>query len=105
MVSKTNHSGEASHHGPWGVASGQFQVPFQALAFGPQLATESTRFWARRLHAYADWMTTMAQCTTPAEVMQAQSQFIARTQEDYAAESAALTKLASNAASDSASGG
>jgi hypothetical protein len=54
------------------------------------------RFWAKRLHAYADWMTTMARSTTPAHMMEAQSQFVAHTQADYVSESARLATLARN---------
>jgi hypothetical protein len=58
-----------------------------------RLALEAARFWARRMHAYADQMETLAGCTTPDEMAAAQTRFIERMRDDYAAESKALGDL------------
>ena len=101
MVNKKANSSETHEPAPWSVPF----APVQGFTFAPELITESTRFWAQRLHAYADWMTTMAQCTTPTQMMEAQSRFIARAQQDYVSETAMLAKLASKGASGGAVGG
>ena len=58
-----------------------------------RLALEAARFWARRMHAYADQMETLAACTSPDEMAAAQTRFIERMREDYVAESKALGEL------------
>jgi hypothetical protein len=80
------------------AANGQFTWPdtasvANAFSIAPQLISESTQFWGRRLHGYADWMSAMTQCMTPAQLIEAQTQFFARTQQDYAKESAMFATM------------
>ncbi len=63
------------------------------LVVSQRLALEAARFWARRMHAYADQMEALAACTSADEVATAQSRFIERMREDYTAESEALSAL------------
>ena len=65
-----------------------------------RIALEATRFWARRMRAYADQMEQLASCSEPNQLVQAQAHFIERLQEDYATEGAALTRLLSEPKSD-----
>lgn len=58
-----------------------------------RLALEAARFWARRMHAYADQMEALAACATPDDLAQAQTRFIERMRDDYAEESKALGAL------------
>lgn len=62
-----------------------------------RIALEAARFWARRMHAYADQMETLCKCTTADDLINAQRGFIDRMQQDYAEESAAFTQLMSSA--------
>ena len=64
-----------------------------SFAVSQRLALEAARFWARRMHAYADQVETLAKCTTPDEMAAAQTRFIERMRDDYAAESKALGAL------------
>ena len=68
-----------------------------SFAASQRLALEAARFWARRMHAYADQMETLCKCTSPDELMKAQRGFIDRMQQDYAEESATFTHLLSSA--------
>lgn len=58
-----------------------------------RFALEAARFWARRMHAYADQMEALAACATPDDMANAQKRFIDRMRDDYAAESAEVQKL------------
>jgi hypothetical protein len=58
-----------------------------------RFALEAARFWARRMHAYADQMEVLANCRSADDVAGAQTRFIERMREDYAAESEALGEL------------
>ena len=60
-----------------------------------RFALEAARFWARRMRAYADQMETLAGCTSPDDVANAQTRFIERMRDDYAAESQAIGALLS----------
>jgi hypothetical protein len=64
---------------------------------GQKLALEATRFWARRMRAYADQMEALTKCADPGQVVEAQRTFIERMQEDYAKESAHFAELLSAA--------
>ena len=64
-----------------------------SLVASQRLALEAARFWARRMHAYADQMEALAACATADEVAAAQTRFIERMREDYVAESEALGAL------------
>jgi hypothetical protein len=55
-----------------------------------RIALEAARFWARRMHAYADQMETIASCASPDEFANAQTRFLERMRDDYAAESEAI---------------
>lgn len=65
----------------------------QSFAASQRVVLEAARFWARRMHAYADQMETLAHCATPDEFAQAQTQFIHRLRDDYRAESKTLSAL------------
>src|SRR5262245_14582693 len=58
-----------------------------------KLALQTTRFWARRLHAYADQMEEMSRCSSPDEFMTAQRHFLERMRADYADETSAFADL------------
>ena len=58
-----------------------------------RMALEAARFWARRMHAYADQMEALAACSSPDQFIGAQTRFVERLQDDYAAESAAFTQI------------
>lgn len=62
-----------------------------------RFALEAARFWARRMHAYADQMETLAHCSNADDFTKAQTRFVERLQQDYADESAAFTDLMSSA--------
>ncbi|WP_395644741.1 phasin family protein [Terricaulis sp.] len=62
-----------------------------------RFALEAARFWARRLHAYADQMETLAHCSNVDEFTNAQTRFVERLQRDYAEEGAAFTDLLGSA--------
>lgn len=65
----------------------------QSFAASQRVALEAARFWARRMHAYADQMETLARCGTPNEFARAQTEFIDRLREDYSAESKVIAQL------------
>jgi hypothetical protein len=58
-----------------------------------RMALEAARFWARRLHAYADQMEALACCSSADEVAAAQTRFLERMRDDYAHESEAIGEL------------
>lgn len=62
-----------------------------------RLALEATKFWARRMRAYADQMEELAGCRSADDVAGAQTRFLDRLREDYAAESEAIGELLSSA--------
>ncbi|MBL8549226.1 MAG: phasin family protein [Hyphomonadaceae bacterium] len=62
-----------------------------------KLAAEATRFWARRMRAYADQMETLTKCADAGQMLEAQRSFIERMQEDYAKESSQFSELISQA--------
>lgn len=64
-----------------------------SLLMSQRIALEATRFWARRMRAYADQMETLAGCSSPDDIAHAQTRFLERMRDDYAAESEAITAL------------
>ena len=64
-----------------------------SFAVGQRIALEAARFWARRMHAYADQMEAFAACTSADELARVQTHFIERMRDDYAAESKVLGEL------------
>lgn len=58
-----------------------------------RLALEATRFWARRVRAYVDQMETLASCASPTDFVSAQTRFLERLKDDYAAESEVFTEI------------
>lgn len=64
-----------------------------SLLISQRMALEAARFWARRLHAYADQMETLAQCSTPGDFAAAQTKFLERMRDDYREESEAVGEL------------
>ena len=77
-------------------------APLNANSFlvSQRVALEAARFWARRMHAYADQMEALCKCTSADDLMKAQRGFIDRMQQDYAEESAAFTQLLSAEAAE-----
>jgi hypothetical protein len=69
-----------------GPAAGSFVV-------SQRFALEAAKFWARRMRAYADQMETLASCSTPDDFAGAQTRFLERMRDDYAAESQAIGAL------------
>jgi hypothetical protein len=64
-----------------------------SFAMSQRIALEAARFWARRMRAYADQMETLAACTSPDDFAGAQTRFLERMRDDYAAESQAIGAL------------
>ena len=64
-----------------------------SLVVSQRLAIEAARFWARRMHAYADQMEALVGCASADDVAVAQTRFIERMRDDYVAESEALGSL------------
>jgi hypothetical protein len=62
-----------------------------------RLAFEAAKFWARRMRAYADQMEELANCRSADDVAGAQTRFLDRMRDDYAAESEAFGQLLSSA--------
>lgn len=63
-----------------------------------KFAFEAAKFWARRMRAYADQMEELANCRSADDLAGAQTRFIDRMRDDYAAESEAFGQLLSAAA-------
>lgn len=64
-----------------------------SLVVSQRFAIEAARFWARRMHAYADQMEALVACASADDVAAAQTRFIERMREDYVAESETLGAL------------
>jgi hypothetical protein len=64
-----------------------------SLLMSQRIALESAKFWARRMHAYADQMETLSTCSSPDDFAGAQTRFLERMRDDYAAESEAIGAL------------
>jgi hypothetical protein len=64
-----------------------------SLMMSQRLALEATRFWARRMRAYADQMEQLVSVRSPEDVANLQTRFLDRMREDYAAESEAISSL------------
>jgi hypothetical protein len=63
------------------------------------LIQENMRFWARRLHAYADWILATSASASAEEIMAAQKTFLAQTQQDYTRQGTVLAEIMTSAAS------
>jgi hypothetical protein len=63
-----------------------------------RFALEAAKFWARRMHAYADQMEVLASCRSPDDLAGAQTRFLERMREDYATEGEAIGELLSSVA-------
>ena len=61
-----------------------------------RFALEAAKFWARRMHAYADQMEVLASCRSPDDLAGAQTRFLERMREDYATEGEAIGELLSS---------
>ncbi len=88
---ETNGNGAMADAGELLAALGA--PTLNAVAVSQKLALETTKFWTRRLHAYADQMAILVQCTRPDQLVVAQAQFIERMQEDYVAEREAMAGI------------
>jgi hypothetical protein len=82
------------------VVAALHKPALKSFAISQKLALETTKFWTKRMHAYADQMAMLVQCTRPDQLMVAQAQFIERMQEDYVAEREALSSILLPAESD-----
>ncbi len=58
-----------------------------------RFALEAARFSALRMRAYADQMEALAKCQNASDLIAAQQAFVARLQQDYAAEGEAMQQL------------
>ena len=71
-----------------------FQAPAaNSFLLSQKLALEAARFWARRAHAYAEQMQTLAACREPEQFVGAQTRFFERLREDYASEGEVIANL------------
>ena len=84
------------HEGVEAVAN-FLQSPTTGFLVSQKLAVEATRFWARRMRAYADQMEALTKCSDAGQMIEAQRNFIERMQEDYVKESSHFTELLSAA--------
>jgi hypothetical protein len=90
MTSKrTNGAREASDSVSSIFAAMQMPTA-NSLVMSQRIALESARFWARRMHAYADQMEALVSCRSPDDLATVQTQFLERMRDDYAAESQAI---------------
>ncbi|HYD86962.1 MAG TPA: phasin family protein [Vitreimonas sp.] len=64
-----------------------------SIVASQRVALETARFWARRMHAYADQMEMLAGCSSPDEFARAQTRFIERMRDDYTDENRKLSAL------------
>lgn len=64
-----------------------------SFVMSQRLALEATRFWARRMRAYADQMEQLVSARSPDDLASLQTRFLDRMREDYAAESEAITAM------------
>jgi len=69
-----------------------------------RVALEAARFWARRMHAYADQMEMLARCASPKDFARVQTDFIERMRDDYAEETKAVQSLLAQPARDGEAG-
>lgn len=100
MTAKQNGAQSAETNPMFSMAAMMAAPAANSVAVSQKLALETARFWARRMRAYADQMEMLAGCSNPNQLVAAQAQFIARMQEDFAAESAAMQDILTTAASD-----
>lgn len=99
---KLPNSPEGAAFGLNGVASLMSNAASSPMRMTQTLTQEGLRFWARRMHAYADWADAAARSATPEQFLAAQNAFFTRAQEDYAQESAAVAEVIASAASPAA---
>jgi hypothetical protein len=95
MANKRNNGGNGS---PDSVSSlvDIMQTPAaNTFLVSQRFALEAARFWARRMHAYADQMEVLATCRSTDDIAGAQTRFLERMREDYAVESEAIGSLLS----------
>ncbi len=64
-----------------------------SFVMSQRFALEAVRFWARRMRAYADQMEVLAGCSSADDLAQAQTRFLDRMRDDYAAETQAMTAM------------
>jgi Phasin protein len=109
MTTKRNGNGNGAGNGE---GAGNGADPVRALGAylaspgaagllaSQKIALEATRFWARRMRAYADQLDVLARCTEPMQVVSAGASFVQRMQEDYAEEGRAVAELIKAAPAD-----
>lgn len=68
-------------------------VAINSFRLSQHIALEAAKFWARRMHAYADQFEALVACAQPTDLVEAQSRFIQRMQDDYVAERETLTTI------------
>ena len=85
-----------AHSADYDLSAAASLFPATAMngfALSQRVALEAARFWARRMRAYADQMETLASCATPNQFVTAQTSFLEKLKDDYAAESEALSEI------------
>lgn len=91
MTNAKRNRGADTASDPITSMTGFFQSPAgNSFLLSQRMALEATHFWARRMRAYADQFEALAGCTSANEFVQAQSRFLERMRDDYAAETQAV---------------
>jgi len=93
MTSKRNNGAQAAPDTVLGMFTALQAPAANSFLMTQRIALESAKFWARRMRAYADQMETLANCSSPDDLASAQTRFLDRMREDYAAESKAISTL------------
>jgi hypothetical protein len=96
-MASTRASKSNGHQGIEAMANFLQSPAANGFLVSQKIALEATRFWARRMRAYADQMEALTKCADASQVMDAQRSFIERMQEDYAKESSHFAELLSAA--------
>lgn len=97
-AARTKTNGNGSGHESLELMANFLQSPAaNGFVVSQKLALEATRFWARRMRAYADQMEALTKCADAGQLMEAQRHFIERMQEDYAKESSHFAEVLSAA--------
>jgi hypothetical protein len=96
MATKRNGADAGAGNGSESVRStSAFLTAPAAASFlaSQKMALEATRFWAKRMRAYADQLDVIAGCADPMQLVSAQARFVQRMQEDYAEEGRAVASM------------
>lgn len=99
---KPNHKNDRMTRAAKVTPEAAGETMMASFSIGQSLAEDGIRFWARRLHTYADWAAAAATCRTPDQFIDAQTRFITRTQSDYTEGTAALVQRMNARVADAA---